>query len=93
MSAIDPLVRISLPLFAALSSIASYLFCCRTGVMVLSAVGRIRRNIWFEARALQCSQRARIVFDAAQGPPAQPPAPSPRRATITSEGDAPAGSQ
>src|ERR1700722_9428270 len=53
--------------------------------MVLSAVGRVRRNIWSEAQALQCPQRARMALYAAQGPPAQPPAPSPRRATITSE--------
>src|SRR5262249_44744562 len=69
-------------------------FCCRTGATVLSAVGRIRRNIWFEAQALQCPQRAHIVFMSttgshclyvAQGPLAQPPAPSPHRATVTSE--------
>ena len=60
-------------------------FCGRTGVTVLSAVGKVRRNIWFEARALQCPQRACVVFYAAQGPPSQSPAPSPRRAIIASE--------
>jgi hypothetical protein len=56
--------------------------CCRNGVTVLFAVGRLRRNIWSEAQALQCPQRARCIV-AAQGPPSQPPAPSPRRATVT----------
>ena len=63
-------------------------FCCRTGVTVLSAVGRIRRNIWFEAQALQCPQRAHIVFmwpKALLRSRLHPPAPSPRRATVTSE--------
>lgn len=60
-------------------------FCCRPGVTVLSAVGVVRRNIWSEAQALQCPQRARMIFDAAQGPLAQLPAPSPRRAIVTSE--------
>jgi hypothetical protein len=36
--------------------------------MVLSAVESIRRNIWFEVRAPQCPQRARMIFHAAQGP-------------------------
>jgi hypothetical protein len=57
----------------------------KSGVTVLSAVGMVRRNIWSEAQALQCPQRARMIFDAAQGPPAQLPAPSPRRAIVTSE--------
>jgi hypothetical protein len=38
------------------------LLVCRTGVTVLSAVGRIRRNIWSEAQALQCPQRACVAF-------------------------------
>jgi hypothetical protein len=68
MSAIDPLVRISLPLLnprgrsliaSPLSIAACFLFVCLTGVTVLSAVGSVRRNIWFEAQALQCPQRAR----------------------------------
>jgi transposase len=42
------------------------LLCCRTGVTVLSAVGRLRRNIWSEAQALQCPQRARYFL--AQNP-------------------------
>jgi len=42
--------------------------CCRIGVTVLSAVGSLRRNIWFEVRALQCPQRARILCYATQGP-------------------------
>src|ERR1700692_464207 len=37
--------------------------------MVLSAVESIRRDIWFEVRAPQCPQRARMIFHAAQGPP------------------------
>src|SRR5690242_8560476 len=64
-----------------MQSIASCFFSvAATGVTVLSAVGRIRRNIWSEVQALQCPQRARMVFYASQGPLSQPPAPSPRRA-------------
>jgi hypothetical protein len=49
---------------------------CLARVTVLFAAGIIRRNIWFEAQALQCPQRAGVT-DAAQGPLSQPPVPSP----------------
>jgi hypothetical protein len=45
----------------------------------------IRRNIWSEAQALQCPQRAHVAFTRPNGLPRSQPAPSPRRATITSE--------
>ena len=35
-------------------------WCRQTGVTVLSAVGVCRRNIWSEAQALQCPQRAHV---------------------------------
>jgi len=72
-----------LSLIASRLSMSFYFCRRRTGVTVLSAVGRIRRNIWSEAQALQCPQRA-CVIDTAQGPRSQPPVPSPRWATITS---------
>jgi hypothetical protein len=45
----------------------------------------IRRNIWFEAQALQCPQRAHVAVTRPNGLPRSQLAPSPRRATITSE--------
>ena len=46
-------------LIVASLSIATCFLCLPDGVTVLSAVGNVRRNIWFEAQALQCPQRAR----------------------------------
>jgi hypothetical protein len=37
-------------------------FCCRAGVTVLSAVGKIRRNIWFEAGAAMSTAGSRGVL-------------------------------
>src|SRR5919206_933781 len=54
------------------------------GVTVLSAVGVCRRNIWSEAQALQCPQRAHMEHMRPNGLPRSRPAPSPRRATLTS---------
>jgi hypothetical protein len=57
-----PLHRRARSLIASLLSTGALLLVCRTGVTVLSAVGRIRRNIWSEAQALQCPQRACVAF-------------------------------
>ena len=57
------------------------LLCCRAGVTVLSAVGVGRRNIWSEARALRCPQRAHVKRTQPKALPRSQPAPSPRRAT------------
>ena len=47
--------------------------------------GRLsRRNIWSEAQALQCPQRARMQRTRPNGLPRSQPAPSPRWATLTS---------
>jgi hypothetical protein len=94
MIAIDPPVRIlTFPLASEgpFSNRASFvnslfrLFVAAPGSRFSPRSERVRRNIWSEAQALQCPQRARMVLYAAQGPPAQPPAPSPRRATVPSE--------
>jgi hypothetical protein len=73
--------------FSNRASLVNWVFgCCgrRTGITVLSAVGRIRRNVWFEAQALQCPQRAHMVFMRLKALARSSPAPSPRRATLTS---------
>jgi hypothetical protein len=57
---------------------------CLAGVTVLSAVGGCRRNIWSEAQALQCPQRAHVERTRPNGLPRSWPAPSPRWATLTS---------
>ena len=57
--------------------------CCHAGVTVLSAVDVCRRNIWSEAQALQCPQRAHTEYMRPNGLPRSLPAPSPRWATRT----------
>ena len=67
--------RLSTP-FAVRSQV-----CPCPRVTVLSAVGRSRRNIWSEAQALQCPQRAHLEYMRPNGLPRSLPAPSPRWAT------------
>lgn len=50
-------------------------------VTVLSAVSVRRRNLWSEAQALQCPQRAYVRSTQPNGLPRSRPAPSPRSAT------------
>src|SRR5947208_2117075 len=65
-------------LIAAPTSTAFFCPSALPGVTVLSAVGVCRRNIWSEAQALQCPQRAHAETARPNGLPRSWPAPSPR---------------
>ena len=56
-------------------------FCCYTRSRFSPRSGNSRRNIWSEARALQCPQRAYTEYAPPNGHPRSLPAPSPRWAT------------
>ena len=80
MIAIDPPVRIltfHLASEGPFSNRASFvnslflLFVAAPGSWFSPRSERVRRNIWSEAQALQCPQRARMISYAAQGPPTQ----------------------
>src|SRR5215203_5710600 len=65
------------------SCVNCFCCCCLAGVTVLSAVDVCRRNIWSEAQALQCPQRAHTEDMRPNSLPRSLPAPSPRWATRT----------